>query len=218
MLRTELDALYDDVLRSRRLLSHAFYRRWEQGTLVLGELAAYAAQYRHFEAALPVVLERIVAALPEGDARRLVQANLDDERGRPEPHLALFDSFATAVEAEGAAPTPATTALVDLYLTLADTAPVAALSAVAAYEVQAPAIAASKADGLRRRYGLGAEGTRFWDVHAGVDEAHGSWMLDALASLSPDPGDVAGPANAAADAWWRFLDERQAAAPVPVGC
>ena len=123
MLRTELDALYDDILRSRRLLAHPFYRRWEAGTLEPGELAGYAGQYRHFEAVLPVVLERVAAALPEGRARRFVQANLDDERGVPAPHLELFETFAAAVGAPAAAvtpATPATTGLIELYLSLAD--------------------------------------------------------------------------------------------------
>jgi pyrroloquinoline-quinone synthase len=223
MLTTELDALLDDILRSRRLLAHPFYRRWEAGTLERSELASYAAQYRHFEAALPVVLERIASALPEGRPRRLVEANLDDERGIPAPHLDLFDDFAAAVGAATAdTPAPATDsdalpaigALVELYLSLADVSPVAALAAVAAYEVQAPAIASSKADGLRSRYGIDARGTRFWDVHAGVDEAHGEWMLEALGQLVDGPDDVVGPASSAADAWWAFLDEREAAAPV----
>ena len=94
----------------------------------------------------------------------------------------------------------------------------AALAAVAAYEVQAPDIAASKADGLRCRYGLDDDGTRFWDVHAGIDEGHGAWMLEALAQSADGPSAVTAPATAAADAWWAFLDERQAAAPVPVAC
>ena len=57
MLLTDLDALFDDLLRHRRLLAHPFYRRWEAGTLRPGELASYAGQYRHFEATLPVVLD-----------------------------------------------------------------------------------------------------------------------------------------------------------------
>jgi pyrroloquinoline quinone (PQQ) biosynthesis protein C len=216
MLRTELDALLDDILSTRRLLAHPFYRRWEAGTLHRTELASYAAQYRHFEAALPVVLGRVAAGLPAGRARHLVEANLHDERSVPAPHLTLFDAFAGAVAAPVAAMTPATEALVDLYTAAADAAPVAALAAVAAYEVQAPAVAASKADGLRRRYGLDDDGTRFWDVHAGIDESHGDWMVEALGSLANGPDDVIGPATAAADAWWAFLDEREAAAPVLV--
>jgi pyrroloquinoline-quinone synthase len=218
MLRTELDALFDDVLATRRLLAHPFYRRWEAGTLDRSELAAYAGQYRHFEAVLPLVLERIAAGLPDGRARQLVEANLDDERSVPAPHLELFDGFADAVGAPVGPPTPATAALVDLYLALADTTPVAALAAVSSYEIQAPSIASSKAEGLRSRYGLDASGTRFWDVHAGVDEAHGAWMLEALGLVAEDGDAVVGPAMAAADAWWAFLDEREALAPASAAC
>jgi pyrroloquinoline-quinone synthase len=218
MQLTDLDNLLDDILSSRRLLAHPFYRRWEAGTLELSELASYAAQYRHFEAALPDVLEHVAAALPEGHARTLVEANLHDERAVPSPHLDLFDAFAVAVGAPHAEMTPATRALVELYTSMADVSPVAALAAVAAYEVQAPTVAASKADGLRLRYGIDDDGARFWDVHAGVDELHGEWMLEALGLVADGPDDVAGPATSAADAWWAFLDEREAAAPVLSGC
>jgi pyrroloquinoline quinone (PQQ) biosynthesis protein C len=216
MLTIELDALLDDILRSRRLLAHPFYRRWEAGTLGRGELASYAAQYRHFEAALPVVLERIADALPDGRARGLVVANLEDERAVPAPHLELFDAFAGAVGATATDMTPATDALVGMYMTQVGASPVAGLSAVAAYEIQAPGIAATKAEGLRTRYGLDDDGTRFWDVHAGVDEAHGAWMLEALGAVAAGPDEVSAAATAAADAWWAFLDEREAAAVVSV--
>jgi pyrroloquinoline-quinone synthase len=219
MLRTEIDAVLVEVLRDRRLLAHPFYRRWEAGTLQRAELAAYAAQYRHFEAELPDVLERVVAQIDDPRARALVQANLDDERGVPAPHLELFEGFARAVGAPvDTDAAPATAALVGLYASVADGSPVAALAALAAYEVQASEIAASKADGLRARYGVTEAGTRFWDVHSDADEAHGEWIVDALAALALDPDDVRAAAAAAASAWWAFLDEREAAAPVAVAC
>lgn len=219
MLRTEIDSVLDEVLRDRRLLAHPFYRRWEAGTLERSELAAYAGQYRYFEAALPDVLEHVVARIADPVARGLVQSNLDDERAVPAPHLELFEGFARAVGAPSwAEATPATAALVDLYTSVADESPVAALAALAAYEVQASEIAASKADGLRVRYGVSDVGTRFWDVHSGVDEVHGAWMVEALASLAPDPDDLQRASSAAAAAWWAFLDDREAAAPVSAGC
>jgi pyrroloquinoline-quinone synthase len=215
MLRTEIDTVLVEVLRDRRLLAHPFYRRWEAGTLEPGELAAYAGQYRHFEATLPEVLERARDGIEDATARLLVQANLDDELGVPAPHLELFEGFARSV---GAAPsveaTPATRTLVDLYRSSAQRSPVAALAALAAYEVQASEIAASKADGLRAHYGLTDDATRFWDVHSGVDEAHGAWIVEALAALDADPDEVHDAARTAASAWWAFLDEREVAAPV----
>lgn len=214
MLRTEIDTVLAEVLHDRRLLAHPFYRRWEAGTLERTELADYAAQYRHFEAVLPAVLEHVVGGIDDPTARRLVQANLDDERGVPAPHLELFDGFAHAVGAmSGAEPAPATAALVELYTSVAGASPVAALAALAAYEVQAAEIASSKADGLRLRYGVSDEGTRFWDVHSGVDEAHGDWIVEALARLAHDTDEVRAASSSAAAAWWAFLDEREAAAP-----
>jgi len=214
MLREDIETVLVEVLRDRRLLAHPFYRRWEAGTLDRAELAAYAAQYRHFEAALPGVLERVVEGVDDPTARRLVQANLDDERGVPAPHLELFDDFAAAVGAPAdVEATPATAALVDMYRDVAQASPVAALAALAAYEVQASEIAASKADGLRARYGVDDAGTRFWDVHSGADEVHGAWIVEALATIATDPGEVSSAATSAAEAWWALLDEREAAKP-----
>jgi len=213
MLREDIDAVLVEVLRDRRLLAHPFYRRWEAGTLERAELAAYAAQYRHFEAELPCVLERVVKRVDDPVARGLVQANLDDERGVPTPHLELFDGFAEAVGAPAhAEATPATAALVGTYRSVAEQSPVAALAALAAYEVQASEIAASKADGLRARYGVDDAGTRFWDVHSGADEVHGAWIVEALAALvsGTDADEVKRAAGSAASAWWAFLDEREA--------
>jgi pyrroloquinoline quinone (PQQ) biosynthesis protein C len=219
MLRTDVDAILVEVLRDRRLLAHPFYRRWEAGTLERAELASYAAQYRYFEAALPDVLERIVDQIDDPMARHLVQANLDDERGVPAPHLELFDDFARAVGAPSVADaTPATTALVDLYTSVATESPVIVLAALAAYEVQASEIATSKAQGLRARYGVTDAGANFWDVHSGVDETHGTWTVEALAGLASNADEVRTAADAAAAAWWAFLDEREAAAPVALAC
>ena len=88
-----------EAIVGRHLLTHPFYRRWEAGTLTEGELAAYAEQYRHIERELPVTLAAIADALPPGHARELVEANLADELGSPEPHAELFESFARAAGA-----------------------------------------------------------------------------------------------------------------------
>jgi pyrroloquinoline-quinone synthase len=208
------DQVHDAIaaaLDGRRLLEHPFYQRWEAGELADGELAAYAEQYRHVEQALPVVLRTAADQLPAGPARDLVLANLADEEGVPEPHVALFESFADAVGARSSVPAgPATAALTDLQRSTAAADPVAALAVIAAYEVQAGAVATTKSAGLAEHYGLDEHGTRFWDVHAAMEADHATWSLDALALLCRDADDVAGPAAAAAAAWWAFLDEREA--------
>jgi pyrroloquinoline-quinone synthase len=215
----------EEALQGRMLLTHPFYRRWEAGELQLGELDSYARNYRSFEAALPGVLSAVVQRLSTDGSTEvadLVQQNLDDELGRPEPHLALFDRFAAAVSPLGSATEateagPAADALVVTYADLVEEGPVSALSALAAYETQASAIAASKAEGLRRRYGIDDAAVAFWDVHAAMDADHGDWAIDALARLDADPAVVNQAAKRAADAWWAFLDEREASAPVGAG-
>jgi pyrroloquinoline-quinone synthase len=204
-----------DAIEGRQLLTHAFYRRWEAGTLAEGELAAYAEQYRLIERELPVTLSAIAAELPEGRSRTLVQANLADEMGRPAPHAELFESFATSAgAASDVAPTAATAALLAAVRAAASSDPMEALAMVAAYEVQAADIAATKADGLRRHYGMDAEGTRFWDVHVSQEAEHAGWSVEALSALQADPAVVHAAAKVAADGWWSFLSEREALAPV----
>jgi len=203
-----------DALTGRQLLTHPFYRRWEAGTLADGELAAYAEQYRHLEGELPLTLAAVAGQLPAGRARTLVEANLADELGEPAPHAVMFESFARAAGArEDVAPTKATAALLSAIRSAAGRDPVAALSMVAAYEVQAADIAASKADGLRRHYGLDAEGTRFWDVHTTQEVAHAGWSTEALAVVDADAAVVHESARVAAEAWWDFLTEREELAP-----
>lgn len=208
-----------EAIVGRHLLTHPFYRRWEAGTLSEGELAAYAEQYRHIERELPVTLSAIASALPEGRARTLVEANLSDELGSPEPHVQLFETFAKAAGAAPDAPaTPSTAALLALVRTAAATDPAAALAMVAAYEIQAADIAASKSDGLRRHYGLSEEETRFWDVHRTQEVDHAGWSMEALRELSADPDVVQAAAIVSADSWWLFLSEREELAPAGAAC
>jgi pyrroloquinoline quinone (PQQ) biosynthesis protein C len=209
------------ALEGRELLRHPFYLRWQAGELAPSELAAYAVNYRAFESALPVVLTAVVEQLRsegEVEAAATVGQNLADELGRPEPHLTLFDRFASALEVQATStePGPAAQVLVATYADLVSDGPIAAVAGLAAYETQAAAIATTKADGLRAWYGMDTAGTEFWDVHAGMEADHGDWALDALALLGADPDEVTEAARRGADAWWAFLDERQAEAPISV--
>jgi pyrroloquinoline quinone (PQQ) biosynthesis protein C len=52
----------------------------------------------------------------------------------------------------------------------------------------------------------------FWEHHAQVDAQHGNWARSALEELATDPKQVERAMRIGADAWWEFLDEREAAA------
>jgi len=196
------------LLSGRELLRHPFYQKWEAGELTTEDLANYGAQYVHFERQLPLTLEKIVNAMEPGPCRDGVQANLDDERGNPTPHVELFQTFLDAVGSVATPPGPATHNLVSLY----DHAPGVghgyALGVVAAYESQAAEIAATKARGLRQWYGLNDAQTTFWDVHSTLEEDHAAWLL-AGASSAPVTEFFEG-VVASRDAWWDFLSERDA--------
>ncbi len=197
-------------LVDRQLLEHPFYLRWQAGTLDSEDLGAYAAQYRYFEAALPGFLRAVLDRLEPGPAMELIRGNLTDEESNPEPHVVLFEGFARAVGAVETAAGEGATQLLATYRHLTETSAAEGLAAVVAYEMQAPSIAASKADGLRRHYGIDSAGTQFWDLHASMDEDHARWGIEAVAALNPPASLVLGAARSAADAWWSFLDEREA--------
>lgn len=208
----EMRQSIEAALAGRRLLTHPFYQRWEAGLLQRGELAAYAAQYEHFEAALPGMLRDMLDTLePESQAAELIRLNLADEEGNPLPHVTLFAAFADGVGAQATAPTDATRKLLDTYGRLVASGSVHGLAALIAYEIQAPEIATTKAAGLRAHYALDSRATEFWDVHAHMDRDHAEWAVEALAQ-DPDAAAAIPAVRAAADAWWAFLDEREAAA------
>lgn len=202
----------DRALDGRRLLDHPFYRRWAVGAVSCDELGAYAAHNRFFERYLPGFLSELAEGLHDGPARDLVLGNLADEQGDPVPHAELFERFAMSVQAKEDAASAATTALLNTYGDLLRRGPVPALAGFVAYESQAADIAKSKAAGLRRHYGLGDFAVSFWDHHARVDVTHGAWANEALNSAAGGDVDLYSYIRLAADAWWAFLDERQACA------
>lgn len=217
--RDAILAAVEEALHGRRLLSHPFYQRWSNGELRAGELAAYAGQYRHIEASLPSWLESIQRGAQDREVGELVQRNLDDEVGGAVTHLELFDRFAVAVGEASPERTNvqrATRALLDTHAELVASSAAEGLAAVLTYELQAPEISTSKAAGLRSQYGVDGEGVAFWDAHALLEDEHAAWTLDAVVAAGGEPAVVATAARRAADAWWAFLDEREAAAPVMV--
>jgi pyrroloquinoline-quinone synthase len=214
--RAAILAVVEEALEGRRLLSHPFYQRWSHGELRREELGAYAAQYRFIEAGLPRWLGSIQSHATSPVVRDLVQRNLDDEVGGAVTHLELFDRFAVAVGAMKPGATeigPATRSLLNTHDELVASSPAEGLTAVLAYELQSPEVSASKAAGLRSQYGVDGASVAFWDVHALVEGDHASWTLDAVVTAGGEPATVGPAARRAADAWWAFLDEREAAGP-----
>jgi len=208
--RAALIAAVESALSGRRLLSHPYYERWSRGELSIEDLREYAGQYRHVEAALPSWLVTIRDSTTNEVVRGSVQRNLDDEAGGTVTHVQLFDGFVRALGAPSRPPTGSTVDLLESNGRLSASSTSAGLAALLAYEVQSPEISASKAAGLRAHYGLGDAAVAFWDTHADVDGDHAAWTVDALEEAGASPEEVRVAARQAADAWWGFLDEREA--------
>lgn len=199
----ELTSVISDI----KLLDHPFYRRWEAGELIDGELGSYAAQYRFFESQLPVFLTSLTEQVAPSQ-RKAIEANLADEVDGPVTHLALFDLFAHGVTAPVEPISPAMDALVSLYRRSLDEDPSFALGVLAGYEIQAAEVAMTKGEGLRQHYEVPEAALTFWDVHSHVEEDHAALVSQAASDADPDR--VREGVRASAEAWWGFLDEREA--------
>ena len=106
-------------------------------------------------------------------------ANLADEPSVPVAHVDLFAGFAAAVGAKDAvAATDATRALVDFQLSAAASGPVAGLGAIAAYEMQAGAIASSKAAGSGPTTGSTNREPGSGTSTLTMEAAHAGWSMD----------------------------------------
>jgi pyrroloquinoline-quinone synthase len=210
-MRNSVEVLVHRSLEGRRLLTHPFYVRWEEGALSRDELTAYAEQYRFFEAYLPEFLTELSGRLEDGPARDAVLANLNDETADPS-HLSLFDQFAQAYEAHDANISPAMNALLLAYRTALDEGAAVAVAGLLAYEEQGAEIAVSKRDGLVRHYGGRSPAIDFWTVHGAMEGDHARWTLEGLAALAPPEESVMRGVGLVGGAWWDFLSEREALA------
>jgi pyrroloquinoline-quinone synthase len=207
-MTTSIEITVLGALEGRRLLTHPFYVRWENGNLSLSELTQYAEQYRFFEEYLPEFLIELSRKFDDGITRDAVLANLNDEVAPPS-HLHLFDQFARAYGAQETELSPAMAKLLDAYRLALGEGGAVAVAGLLAYEVQGAEIAESKMGGLERHYGAGPAALEFWATHSSLEQDHAQWTLDGLAALSPSVDDVNRGVGLVADGWWNFLSERE---------
>ena len=215
----------DGKIEGRLLLDHPYYQAWKAGELTLDDLRTYAAQYYFFESNFPCYLSAIHTNCPDRAVRQDILDNLWDEEHGPENHRKLWLDFCAALglderSVEDSAVLPTTRALLDTYSMITTEGSFQeGLSAMYAYEAQAPKIALEKIRGLRELYGIDSEeALKFFEVHATLDVEHSEREAQDLA-LSTQPGQASGVEAAlesALDAWWGFLDGMEAERHSPV--
>jgi pyrroloquinoline-quinone synthase len=185
-------AAIDAAVAARSMLSHPFYRAWEEGGLTREALAAYARQYFHHVEAFPRAVSAVHANCPDAAGRRLLAENLAEEEGIGQgkhDHAALWLGFAAGMGASeadvrGEALNAETQTLIDTFRKLSRRSYASGLAALYAYESQLPAIAKTKIKGLVERYDVNEPATlKFFEVHEHADIEHADVcreLLDAL--------------------------------------
>jgi pyrroloquinoline-quinone synthase len=157
----------DAVSRRWNVLEHPFYQRWNDGELEPGELGFYAGEYRHAVVALADAMGAAARA-----AEPAVKAELEQHAAEEAAHIELWDSFAEAVDGQGARePLPETRACARSW-TAGETT-LERLVTTYAVEAAQPAISHTKLEGLIEHYGL-HEGpaTEYFALHAERDVEH----------------------------------------------
>ena len=206
----------DEIIQGRSLLKHPFYQAWTKGTLPLGSLKEYAAQYYHFEKAYPRFLSGLHHRCDDPQVRQLLLDNLWDEEHGDENHVELWLRFCDALGLEREAvksdePSEATQELIRTFhaLTTEATLPAGA-AALYAFESQVPGVAREKVRGLREFYGMaGDDQVAFFGVHGALDIKHADAeraMLGTLAVSEADQSSAVQATDEATVALLGFLD------------
>jgi pyrroloquinoline-quinone synthase len=211
------------------LLQHPFYQAWSQGELTRDELREYASEYWHHVSAFPTYLSALHARLADAPLRRTVLENLADEEGLPagRPHSDLWMDFATGMGANSADVRdrklqPETASLIAHFRGAMQASTASSLASLYTYESRVPAIAHTKAEGLKQYYGADKGTARYFTLHQTADVHHAQVWRDAIEAeltVHPEEADTAlDAAEATAATLWSTLSgierERQRARSV----
>jgi pyrroloquinoline-quinone synthase len=181
----------DEVAERWDVLRHPFYTRWSAGELTREELAFYAGEYRQLVLALADTAQH--ASAPEHAAEEA-------------EHVELWDGFARELDADlDRPPRPETAAGAESWR--ADG--LEGLAVLYAVESAQPAISRTKLEGLLDHYGFAeGDGTRYFSVHATLDEEHAAHARAALEARldEADQDRLVAVAEAALKGNWDLLD------------
>jgi len=177
-----------------RLLDHPFYRAWAEGTLTRDDLRFYSTQYWRQVEAFPGYLEALAERLPESAARVSVLENLADERDDDHPGLWLRFAETVGAQRDEVTATPAEAETASCVAAFGEgmTARSAmfALGMLYGYESQTSAVATTKIEGLRDRYGIDGAGVEYFALHGELDVEHASELAAAIGELASTEEDL----------------------------
>jgi len=217
----------DQLIGSRSILEHPFYQAWNAGELTVDQLRTYARIYYPHVAAFPGYLETAAERAADPEVRSELQDNLREELTEPKAHDELWLDFAAGLgldrDAVTQAPTdPAARETVSRFRKLASSGTGAAVAALYAYESQQPQVSRTKADGLRKHYGIREEAAvAYFEVHAEADVRHSEGERQALsrclANGTPEE-ELLAATDEALSAYWGLLDGVCRETGIPLSC
>lgn len=182
-----LDSIGERIA-GRRLLDHPFYTAWSRGDLTREALSRYAEQYFRWVAAFPTFLSATHANCADMAMRQTIVENLVDEEVGPSNHPELWLRFCDALHLEreavrDAEALPETRQAIQAFDRICrESAAVAALAAIYAYEVQQPDVMRFKRQGLAEFYGI-RNGHDYFEVHERLDVEHSARERQQVARL-----------------------------------
>lgn len=194
----------DARIRERSLLTHAFYREWSAGTLTREALAGYALEYFALVKAVPEMMEPMVAQAPAA-----LRDDIAEQQAEEAGHIPLWAGFANAFgisreQLENHEPLPETREAIEGLRQLTQNFDTGAC-AMYALELEIPAIAKTKLEGLTSLYGIeDPAALEYFREHQEADVRHAGTWRDLVAAQAN--GAVPDAVERSLDAQHRLLD------------
>jgi pyrroloquinoline-quinone synthase len=221
MTTPEFFEAMDGRIAKYDLLCHPFYKAWSAGELTREDLREYAQNYFHHVNEFPEYLQVFASRVPQGELRRAVLANRDDEMGLhgSRPHSELWLDFIEGMGGQRAGTAEPIAEIESLtqqfHAASQNGAPEVALATFYAYESQVPRVAAEKARGLQAMYGADQKTCEYFTLHTTADVYHSRvWKRQLANAVEGNPDAAERALNAgenAAKALWTALDGIEAA-------
>lgn len=186
-------AQLDEVIKTKHLLSHCFYVRWQEGQLTLPELQGYAKEYYAFENEFPKFLSALHSNCDDTSMRQTILQNLIDEEKGEDRHPELWLRFSDGLQVpredvKNYTVSDETRRLIQTFRKHATSGNlIDGISALYAYERQQPEVVREKAAGLKKFYGIDQDrAVQFFEVHKTVDIFHSEAEYNMLEKLCTD--------------------------------
>ncbi|OGJ56058.1 hypothetical protein A2706_01895 [Candidatus Peribacteria bacterium RIFCSPHIGHO2_01_FULL_51_35] len=167
----------DPLISSLSLLKHPFYQKWSKGELSRDDLRIYAKEYFHLVQRIPGIVARVAERAQDSKTKDMIAKNVREEQ----EHVQLWKRFAKSLDVSeqelvSHRPSGTARAAVKALEAIAEQGFAQGVSAVYALELELPAIAKTKKEGLCDFYSLESKDAHiYFDEHLKEEEHLNVW-------------------------------------------